>query len=53
MDQVRISSDAELRLALAEMPGPVYRLTLDTGEQLQPAQQQNIKQQKQVTNQHR
>ena len=41
-------------LALAEMPGPVYRLTLDTREQLQPAQpQQSITQQKQVANQYR
>ena len=51
---MRISSDAELSLALAEMPGPVYRLTLDTGEQQQPAQQQqNITKQKQVSNQNR
>ena len=41
-------------LALAEMPGPVYRLTLDQGEKQQPAQpQQSITQQKQVTNQYR
>ena len=51
---MRISSDAELMLALAEMPGPVYRLTLDTGEQQLPAQpQQSITQQKQVTTQNR
>ena len=51
---MRISSDAELMLALAEMAGPVYRLILDTGEQLQPAQpQQSITHQKQVTNQNR
>ena len=53
---MRISSDAELMLALAEMPGPVYRLTLDQGEKQQPAQpqpRQNITQQKQVTNQYR
>ena len=40
-------------LALAEMPGPVYRLTLDTGEQLPAQPQQSITQQKQVTNQYR
>ena len=52
---MRISSDAELMLALAEMAGPVYRLTLDTGEQLpaQPQPRQNITQQQQVTNQNR